>query len=93
MFESVARADFDLVVAFLALDEAAPVELALAPLHSLLPSGRVAAVATHQLAPVDAGTSLKLKNKTKINSKFFISLKLIIPSNALNHLLCFGTEQ
>jgi hypothetical protein len=63
LFESVARADFDLVVALLALDEAAPVELALAPLHSLLPSGRVTAVATHQLAPVDAGTSLKWKKK------------------------------
>ena len=59
---SVASADFHFVVAFLALYEAAPVELTPAPLHPLLPSRRVAPVAAHQLAAVDARTSLKERN-------------------------------
>ena len=56
---SVARADLDLVEALFALDEAAPVELALAAFHSSLTSRRVTPVAAHQLATVDARTSLK----------------------------------
>lgn len=55
----VASADFHFVVALLALDEAAPVELTPAPLHPLLPPRRVAPVAAHQLATVDARTPLK----------------------------------
>ncbi len=59
----VARADLDLPVALLALDEAAPVELALAALHPLLPPRRVPAVAAHQLAPVDSRAPLQQKGK------------------------------
>ena len=53
------RADVDLRDALLALDEAAPVELALAPLHPLLPLRRVAAVAAQHSAAVDTVAVLK----------------------------------
>ena len=60
----VAGGDLDLPVALLALDEAAPVELALAALHSLLPPRLVPPVAAHQLAPVDTRTPLQQERKT-----------------------------
>jgi len=66
---SVAGADLDLVVALLALllalDEAAPVELALAPFHSSLAPRRVTPVAAHQLATVDARTSLQKRRNSE----------------------------
>ena len=46
--------ELDRLGAGLALHVAAPVELALAPLRPSLSSRRVAAVATQQVAPVDA---------------------------------------
>ena len=60
----VAGGDLDLPVALLALDEAAPVELALAALHSLLSPRLVPPVAAHQLAPVDPRTPLQQERKT-----------------------------
>ena len=57
--ELVAGGDLDLPVALLALDEAAPVELALAALDALLPPRLVPPVAAHQLATVDARTPLQ----------------------------------
>ena len=51
---SVAGGDLHVPHALLALHVAAPVELALAPLRPSLSSRRVAAVATQQVAPVDA---------------------------------------
>ena len=60
----IAGGDLDLPVALLALDEAAPVELALAALHSLLPPRLVPPVAAHQLAPVDTRTPLQQEWKT-----------------------------
>ena len=56
---SVARADLYVLVALLALDEAAPVELAPAPLDPALPAGLVAPVAAHQVATVQTGTVLQ----------------------------------
>ena len=50
----VAGGDLHVPHALLALHVAAPVELALAPLRPSLSSRRVAAVATQQVAPVDA---------------------------------------
>ncbi len=60
---SVADADLDLLVALVALDEAAPVELAVAALHALLAVRRVAAVAAHQVASVQAFTPLKHRDR------------------------------
>ena len=51
---SVAGGDLDVPHALLALDIAAPVELALAPLRPTFSPRCVAAVATQQVAPVDA---------------------------------------
>merc|ERR1719474_1721863 len=51
---SVAGGDLHVAHTLFALDVAAPVELAAAPLHASLPSGRVAAVAAEQVAPVDS---------------------------------------
>ncbi len=60
---SVACADLDVPVALLALYEAAPVELASAPLHPPLPTGGVAAVAAQKVAPVQALAPLEGKGK------------------------------
>ena len=59
----VAGGDLDLPVALLALDEAAPVELALAALDALLPPRLVPPVAAHQLATVDPRTPLQTEEK------------------------------
>ena len=58
MLGLVAGGDLDLPVALLALDEAAPMELALAPLDPLHPPRLVPPVAAHQLAAVNARTPL-----------------------------------
>ena len=72
----VARADLDFPVALFALDEAAPVELALAPLHPLLSPGGVAPHAAHQLAPVNPRAPLQ-RSKTVLlaNSHHFGSVQ------------------
>ncbi len=65
---SVAGADLDVPVALLALYEAAPVELASAPLHPPLPTGGVAAVAAKQVAPVQALAPLRKGKEIKRKS-------------------------
>ncbi len=59
----VAGADGDLLVALVALDEAAPVELAVAALDALLLARGEAAVAAHEVAPVQALAQLQANNK------------------------------
>jgi len=56
---SVAGGDLHFPIAFFALDEATPVELASTPLHPPLPPGGEAAIAAHQLASVDSFAPLR----------------------------------
>ena len=62
----VAGADLDVVVALLALHEAAPVELALAPLNPPLLPRREPSVAAHHSAPVQAVALLKKEEIQKL---------------------------
>ena len=55
----VAGGDLDVPHALLALDVAAPVELAPTPLRPPLPPGGVAAVAAQQVAPVNSLRTLE----------------------------------
>ena len=55
----VAGGDLDVPHALLALDVAAPVELAPTPLRPPLPPGGVAAVAAQQVAPVNSFRTLE----------------------------------
>ncbi len=66
---SVACCDLDLLVALLALYEAAPVELASAPLHPRLSPPGVAAVAAHHLATVETLAPLKQKHVLPISNE------------------------
>ncbi len=73
MYMLVARADFDLLVALLALHEAAPLELAVTPFDAALKAGRVAAIAAHHVATVGAVACLQRNNKKfTIKSSVFI---------------------
>ncbi len=56
--------NLDLAVAFFALDETTPVELAVTPLNSLFSSHLPPSVAAHLIATVEAGTLLE-KSKSK----------------------------